>query len=70
MENESIQSFKQTSYEPYDRHRYKLVYADGKSDIFETYEEVQMKWFELPSIFVSHIEVLDKKTKTSKKGFK
>ena len=61
------ETFKQTSDEPYDRHNYKLVYSNGQEVFFETYMEVQAAWFQTPSDFVSHIEVLDKK---KSKGFK
>jgi len=62
------ESFTQTSSMPYNRHRYKLVYADQKSVIYEDYEDVQLAWFQTASQFLSHIEVLDKPTKS--KGFK
>lgn len=53
---------------PYNRHRYKLVYENQKSVIFEDYKDVQLAWFQTASQFLSHIEVLDKPTKS--KGFK
>jgi hypothetical protein len=65
--------FSQTSDEPYDRHHYRFVYSDGQSKIFESYERAQQEWFNLPTVFKSHIEVLDiknKKQKNLKGGFK
>ena len=62
------ESFTQTSSMPYNRHRYKLVYTNQKSVIYEDYEDVQLAWFQTPSQLLSHIEVLDKPTKS--KGFK
>jgi len=62
-----METFKQTSDEPYLRHHYKLVYSNGQSVVFDNYTDVQMSWFQTPSEFVSHIEVLDIK---EKKGFK
>jgi len=65
--------FAQTSDEPYDRHHYRFVYSDGQSKIFESYERAQEEWFNLPTVFKSHIEVLDiknKKQKNLKGGFK
>jgi hypothetical protein len=62
-----MESFNQTSNIPYDRHQYKLIYTDGKQVFFEHYEDVQATWFRTAQQFLSHVEVLDKKTK---KGFK
>jgi hypothetical protein len=65
--------FAQTSDTPYDRHHYRFVYSDGQSKIFEGYERAQEEWFNLPTVFKSHIEVLDiknKKQKNLKGGFK
>jgi len=59
--------FKQTSDELYVRHQYKLVYSNGEEVIFDNYHDIQEDWWNTPSDFVSHIEVLDKK---QKKGFK
>jgi len=38
--------FKETSTKPYDRHKYKLTFPDGHSMIVESYEQVQVMWFE------------------------
>jgi hypothetical protein len=62
-----LETFKQTSDVPYDRHDYKLIFEDGKEVIFDNYEDVQLFWFQRGGNFLSHIEVLDKK---QKKGFK
>lgn len=67
MSKEIIQTFNQTCNKPYDRHNYKLVYVDGRTVIYENYDEVQLAWFQVPNQFLSHVEVLDKKPK---KGFK
>lgn len=61
------QTFTQTSNKPYDKHHYKLVYSNQQEVIFENYADVQAAWFQTPSDFVSHIEVIDKK---EVKGFK
>lgn len=66
--DEKVKTFKQTSDEPYLRHHYKLVYSDGTYQVFDNYEDVQVLWFHRGGNFLSHIEVLDKKTKS--KGFK
>jgi len=60
--------FKQTSDKPYDRHLYQMIYFDGKKEVFDSWEAVQLKWFQTPSRFTNSIEVLDKKITT--KGFK
>jgi hypothetical protein len=64
------ETFEQTSDKPYDRHHYKLVYTNGQSIVFEDYMNVQARWFQTPSQFLSHIEVLDIPQKNKKKGFK
>ena len=62
--------FQQTFYKPYDRHDYKLVYTDGNFKIFNNHEEFQATWFQTANMFLSHAEVLDKKTKQKTlKGF-
>ena len=60
--------FEQTSNEPYVRHNYKLVYSNKQSVVFESWEELRNEWWNTPSQFVSHVEVLD--IKQNKKGFK
>jgi hypothetical protein len=64
-----METFSQTSDEPYIRHDYKLIYEDGNQVVFDNYEDVQLFWFQRGGHFLSHIEVLDKK-KTKSKGFK
>ena len=51
--------FTQTSKDPYIRHRYKMVDAHGDFVIFDNWEDAQMMWWNTPSQFLSHIEVLD-----------
>ena len=63
-----MNSFKLHCEKPYLRHHYKLVFEDGKEVIFDNYEDVQVTWFQTAPQFLSHVEVLDKKTKS--KGFK
>lgn len=63
------QTFKQTCDKPYDRHHYKLVYSNGNEVVFDNYQDVNAAWFQTPSDFVSHVEVLDIPEKKSK-GFK
>jgi len=62
-----MKTFKQTSNEPYIRHDYKLVAEDGTEVLFDNYEDVQVYWFQRSGLYLSHIEVLDKK---KSKGFK
>lgn len=65
-----MKTFTQTSDELYDRHEYKIVLNNGKSLVVESYEEVHEIWRQLPEYIDACIEVLDKKQKTLKKGFK
>ena len=64
----SPQYFKQTSDEPYLRHDYKVVFEDGKTVVFDNYEDAQLLWWNRSGNFLSHIEVLDRKQEA--KGFK
>jgi hypothetical protein len=63
----SPEYFQQSSNEPYLRHDYKLVYENGKSVVFDNYEDIQRTWFQHNGKFLSHVEVLDRKKK--KNGF-
>jgi hypothetical protein len=62
-------TFKQTCDKPYDRHHYKLVFTNGNEVVFDDYMDVQATWFQTPSDFVSHVEVLDILQKKNR-GFK
>ena len=59
--------FTETSSEPYDRHHYKVTKTNGMSLTVESWEEAQSIWWNTPTSFLSHIDVLDKK---EVKGFK
>jgi len=61
--------FTQTSDVPYDRHSYKLVGVNGNELIFDSWEEVRLYWYQAPSQFLSHVEIIDKNNKTPQ-GFK
>ena len=65
--NQQMKIFQQTSNEPYLRHDYKVVFEDGKTVVFDNYEDAQLLWWNRSGNFLSHIEVLDKK---KSKGFK
>jgi hypothetical protein len=47
----------------YDRHKYKLYLTNGKTEVYEWYDEVQARWFQTPKQFLSHVEVIDRKKK-------
>jgi hypothetical protein len=65
-----METFTQTSNDPYLRHDYKVVFTNGKSVIFDNYEDVQRIWFQTPHQLLGHVEVLDhKEPKTKSKGF-
>jgi hypothetical protein len=66
-DKQEVKTFKQTSDDPYIRHDYKVVFEDGKTVIFDNYEDAQLLWWNRSGNFLSHIEVLDKK---KSKGFK
>ena len=46
IERDDPRYFTEPSNEPYDRHKYKLTFPDGHSMIVESYEQVQVMWFE------------------------
>lgn len=66
------QYFTQTSNESYDRHRYELVFVNGQSEQYDSWESVRGRWFEVSPKLVSHVNVLDLKQKKKKfnGGFK
>ena len=65
-----METFTQTSHEPYLRHDYKVHFTNGKSVIFDNYEDVQRTWFQTPHQLLDYIEVLDhKEPKPKSKGF-
>tara|TARA_Y100000004_G_C8651009_1_gene301134 strand:- start:79 stop:306 length:228 start_codon:yes stop_codon:yes gene_type:complete len=64
--------FTQTSNKSYDRHRYELVFVNGQSEEYDSWESIRGRWFEVPPQFTSHVNVLDLKQKKKKSngGFK
>lgn len=52
-------NFEQTCNKPYDRHDYKLIFSNGKSIIFDNYEDLRRTWWETPGQFLNYVEVLD-----------
>lgn len=67
-----METFSQTSYEPYNRHNYRLRLKSGKVLNFDDYENVQAYWFTYNQVpdYLDLIEVLDKdKEKVKSKGF-
>jgi len=58
--------FTLSSNDSYDRHNYKIVSKTGESIVVDNWETAQMTWFQ-KNVFLSHIEVLDRK---KRKGFK
>lgn len=68
MTNKVI-TFTQTSDKLYDRHNYRIVSFDNTSVVLNNYQDVFLVWRSTPEGILSHVEVLDKKEKLSKKGF-
>lgn len=54
-----MEVFDQTSYAPYNRHKYKLFYSTGKTKIFDCYDELLLEWFRTDSSLLSHVEVMN-----------
>ena len=65
-EDRVLDWFEQTCEKPYDRHQYRLIYSDNQSKIFDSWEELRNTWWNTPSQFTSHVEVLDRKQKKKK----
>lgn len=67
-----MEIFQQTSYDPYDRHTYKVYLCNGKSKHFDYYEDAKDFWFSnlRKSNYLNYITVEDKSTKKQKSGFK
>ena len=60
------QYFTHTSFKPYDRHNYKLIFSDGHTVILNDYEQVREAWFNHGRLWRDvRVEVMD-----IKKGFK
>ncbi len=65
-----MESFTQTSDMLYEKHTYQLVYQNGNKKIFENYYDLMHTWVNTKKELLSHVEVLDKKNKSSNvKGF-
>ena len=68
-----METFSQTSNEPYNRHNYRLHLKSGKILNFDDYENVQAYWLTYNQVpdYLDLIEVLDKpKEKVKSKGFR
>ena len=62
--------FEQSCFKDYDRHDYKVVAKNGDSVVVDDYMKAREIWWNR-KVFLSHIEVMDKKPKKVKsKGFK
>ena len=60
--------FTRTSDAPYDRHTYNIIFSNGQSEHYPSWEQVQSRWCQVPKQFLSHVEVLDIRKKKGK-GF-
>ena len=63
----SLKTFTTTSNRSYDRHKYELVFTDGRSVVIDDYSAMREAWFQHTSV-CSHVNVVDKK-RVSGKGF-
>ena len=54
------QEHKFTSDKPYNRHKYQLVFVDGRSILFDDYEKMKQAWWQYNQV-ASHVDVVDKK---------
>jgi hypothetical protein len=63
----STKTFTTTSNRSYDRHKYELVFIDGRSVVIDDYSAMREAWFQHTSV-CSHVNVVDKK-KSRGRGF-
>ena len=61
------QQHKFTSDKQYNRHKYQLVFVDGRSILFDDYEKMKQAWWQYNQV-ASHVNVVDKK-KSGGRGF-
>ena len=54
------QEHKFTSDKPYNRHKYKLVFVDGRSIVFDDYSKMKGAWSQFSEV-CSHVVVVDNK---------
>ena len=54
------QEHKFTSDKPYNRHKYKLTFVDGRSIVFDDYSQMKQTWMQFSKV-CSHVDVVDKK---------
>ena len=62
-----LQEHKFTSDQPYNRHKYKLVFVDGRSIVFDDYSKMKGAWSQFSEV-CSHVEIVDNK-KSGGRGF-
>lgn len=55
-----LQEHKFTSDQPYNRHKYKLVFVDGRSIVFDDYSKMKGAWSQFSEV-CSHVVVVDNK---------
>ncbi len=67
-----MEVFQQTSYDPYDRHTYKVYLCNGKIKHFEFYDDAKNFWFSnvRKVNYLNYITVEDLKQIKSSSGFK
>ena len=72
IEPNDPQYFELSSEDSYDRHNYKVVFPDGRTLMFDDYEEMRAVWFQhIRNWEGCIVEVIDakKESRTSTKGF-
>ena len=68
---EAVEVFTATSDKPYDRHSYRVIYANGKAVEVGSYDEAQLLWFSKPTPKVIEVVSPPKaKGKRSTGGFR
>jgi hypothetical protein len=62
--------FEQTSDAPYDRHTYRIVFTNGNTEDYPSWDVMRARWFAVSGMYLSHVEVIDiKEEKKGGKGF-
>ena len=67
---EAVEVFTSTSDKPYDRHSYRVIYANGKAVEVGSYDEAQQLWYGSPRPKVIEVMSTPKAKSKSTGGFK
>ncbi len=47
--------FEQTSDAPYDRHTYRIVFTNGNTEDYPSWDVMRARWFAVSGMYLSHV---------------